>query len=128
MTWQSKIISYLQEARKACFKIFHYKHKLDNEYLTQFRAIVAIIKHVKGNIGDNIILVHTEMKRWGIAVDETVHIPGEQMYGSYIGAAIARTCTLVFIQGSDWNRYEKIHINLVKNLNHGQDIYPLNVA
>ena len=88
---------------------------------------MAIIKHCKSNIGDNTILVYTEIKQSQIIVDEIVHIPGKATYNSYIVATVERTCTLVCIQGSKQNRYGQLHIDLINNFNHGQHIYLLNV-
>ena len=122
------IYTSLHEAKTAFFKVFQYKSESDNEYLTRFRAIVGIIEHYKGNIGDDTVLVHTEIKRGGINVNVDTHIPGNSIYDSHIEAAKDRTLALAFIQGADRNRYAQLHIDLVNSFSRGQDIYPVNVT
>ena len=106
--------------------MYQLKHETDNEYLTRFKAIVAVIKHYKGNIGDDLILVHTEIVRSGVVLDEDKHIPGDSTYDMHIGEARSRACALAFIEGADRSRYAQLHIDMINNFNRGQDIYPTN--
>ena len=125
---QGYIYSSLHEAKKAFFKVYQLKHESDSKYLTRFKAIVSVIKHYKGNVGDDLILVHTELVRDGVTLDEDTHIPGDSTYDSYIKVAKSRSYTLAFIEGSDRSRYAQLHIDLVNGFNCGQDIYPSSVT
>ena len=98
---QGYIYSSLHEAKKAFFKIYQLRHDTDSEYFTRFKAIVAVIKYYKGNIGDDRILVQTEIVRSGIALDEEKHIPGESTYDMHIKDAKVGVLALAFIEGAD---------------------------
>ena len=52
--------------------------------ITRFKAIVSVIKHYKGNIGDDLILVQTEIIRSGMTLDEHKHISGDSTYDMHI--------------------------------------------
>ena len=90
------------------------------------KAIVAVINHYKGNVGDDLVLVQTEIVRSGITLDEQKHIPGDTTYDMYIKDA--RALALDFIEGADRSRYGQLHIDMINNFNQGQDIYPTNVT
>ena len=87
-----------------------------------------MIKHYKGNVGNDLILVHTELVRDGVTLDENMHIPGDSTYDSYIKIARSRSYALTFIEGSDRGRYAQLHVDLVNSFNRGQDIYPSSVT
>ena len=89
---------------------------------------MAVIKHYKGNVGDNAVLVQTEIVRNGITLDEQKHIPGDTTYNMYVKDARTRALALVFIEGADRSRYGELHIDMINNYNRGQDIYPTNVT
>ena len=55
------IYSSLHDYNTAFFKVFQLKNVTESEYLTRFRAIVAVIQYYKGNIGYDTIIVHTDM-------------------------------------------------------------------
>ena len=125
---QGYIYSSLHEAKRAYFKVYQFRHETDSEYLTRFKAIVAVIKHYKGNVGDDVVLVQTEIVRNGITLDEKKHIPGDATYNMHIKDARARALALTFIEGADRSRYGQLHIDMINNYNWGQDIYPTNVT
>ena len=125
---QGYIYSSLHEAKKAFFKVYQFRHETDSEYLTRFKAIVAVIKHYKGNIGDDLILVQTEIIRSGMTLDEHKHISGDSTYDMHIKYARARALALAFIEGADRSRFAQLHIDMINNFNRGQDIYPTSLT
>ena len=125
---QGYIYSSLHEAKKAFFKVYQLKHETDSEYLTRFKAIIAVIKHYKGNIGDDLTLIHTEIVRSGVTLDEDIHVPGNSSYDLHIKAAKSRSYALAFIEGADRSRYSQLHIDMINSFNCGQDIYPTTIT
>ena len=120
--------SSLHEAKRAFFKVYQLKHETDSEYLTRFKAIVAVIKQYKGNIGDDLILVHTEIVRSGVVLNEDKHVPGNSIYDIHINGSRSIACALTFIEGADRSRYAQLHIDMINSFNHVQDIYPTSVT
>lgn len=55
---------------------YQFEYETDSAYLTRFKAIVATIKYYKGNIGDDLIPVHTKIVQNITNLDEDTHISG----------------------------------------------------
>ena len=104
------------------------KHDTYSEYVTQFKAIVATIKQYKGNIGNDTILVHNKIVRNGIELNESIHIPGNEVYNDHIKYAKTRACVLSSIDGVDRGRYDQLHIDMINSFNRGQEIYPTSLT
>ena len=109
------IYSSFHEANKGFFKVYQFRHETDSEYLTRFKAIVSVIKHCKGNTGDDLIFVQTEIICSGMTLDEDKHIPGDSTYDMHIKDARARALTLAFIEGVDRIRFAQLHIDMIHN-------------
>ena len=95
-----------------------------NNYFTRLTAVIDVLDYYKCSLGDDMAMVHFEMKHHGLVVEEDKHIPGDPTYEVFRESARDRFWATAFIVNADPGRFHVLKTELANSYVKGTNEYP----